>query len=130
MIKIGSNEFDVVLAYGGPLSYVLQNRYNAVMECRRILKENGLSNLIKIDGHALLLGVDIYIIIKLANNFTSSVSPNAFSFFSQWMMNIKNPPAKYFSRKACFIFVLPVPKFWETILTKSSILDKKRYSRL
>jgi SAM-dependent methyltransferase len=34
--------FDVVVAYGGPLSYVFARRDNAVESCRRVLKSGGL----------------------------------------------------------------------------------------
>jgi SAM-dependent methyltransferase len=37
-----ASSFDVVLAYGGPLSYVFERRDDAVASCRRVLKPQGV----------------------------------------------------------------------------------------
>jgi ubiquinone/menaquinone biosynthesis C-methylase UbiE len=40
--EFSESEFDVVLAYGGPLSYALDKRFKAVDEIYRILKKDGI----------------------------------------------------------------------------------------
>lgn len=42
MAVLPGNEFDCVVAYGGPLSYVLDKRDLALAECLRVLKSGGL----------------------------------------------------------------------------------------
>lgn len=42
MAKLEAESFDAVVAYGGPLSYVFEQAPNAVKECSRLLKSNGL----------------------------------------------------------------------------------------
>lgn len=42
MKQLAAESFDVVLVYGGPLSYVLEERDLALQECKRILKRGGL----------------------------------------------------------------------------------------
>lgn len=42
MSKFGDGSFDRVVAYGGPFSYVLDQRDSALAECIRVLKEGGL----------------------------------------------------------------------------------------
>jgi len=39
---VDSQSFDVVVAYGGPLSYVFERRDDAVVSCRRVLRPGGL----------------------------------------------------------------------------------------
>jgi ubiquinone/menaquinone biosynthesis C-methylase UbiE len=39
--QFGNEQFDMVLCYGAPLSYVLENRDRAVAEFNRVLKKNG-----------------------------------------------------------------------------------------
>lgn len=39
---LAAETFDVVVAYGGPLSYVFEKRDQALQECRRVLKPSGL----------------------------------------------------------------------------------------
>ena len=42
MSRFASESFDCVVAYGGPLGYVLDQRDRALAECLRVLKPNGL----------------------------------------------------------------------------------------
>jgi SAM-dependent methyltransferase len=42
MPVFGAAAFDCVVAYGGPFSYVLERRDEALSECRRVLKPEGL----------------------------------------------------------------------------------------
>lgn len=37
-----NEQFDIVVCYGAPLSYVLENREKAILEFNRVLKKNGL----------------------------------------------------------------------------------------
>jgi len=61
MESLPTGEFDCVVAYGGPLSYVMEKRGDALAECIRILKPGGflLSSVISIWGtvHHSLPGV-------------------------------------------------------------------------
>jgi 2-polyprenyl-3-methyl-5-hydroxy-6-metoxy-1,4-benzoquinol methylase len=40
--EMPSSEFDVVVAYGGPLSYALERRFDAALEVSRILNNDGI----------------------------------------------------------------------------------------
>jgi 2-polyprenyl-3-methyl-5-hydroxy-6-metoxy-1,4-benzoquinol methylase len=42
MNRFGSESFDAVVAYGGPLSYVLDKRDAALHKCIRVLKDDGM----------------------------------------------------------------------------------------
>jgi 2-polyprenyl-3-methyl-5-hydroxy-6-metoxy-1,4-benzoquinol methylase len=42
MSTLATGDFDAVVAYGGPLSYVLEQRDVALQECLRVLKPDGL----------------------------------------------------------------------------------------
>ena len=42
MAELETESFDAVVAYGGPLSYVFEHAHDAIRECSRILKLNGL----------------------------------------------------------------------------------------
>jgi ubiquinone/menaquinone biosynthesis C-methylase UbiE len=42
MPEFSSDEFDCVVAYGGPLSYVLERRQQALVECCRVLHPGGI----------------------------------------------------------------------------------------
>ena len=42
MSALPTDDFDAVVAYGGPLSYVLEHRDLALQECLRVLKPDGL----------------------------------------------------------------------------------------
>lgn len=61
MESLPTGEFDCVVVYGGPLSYVMEKRGDAVTECIRVLKPGGylLSSVMSIWGtvHRSLTGV-------------------------------------------------------------------------
>jgi 2-polyprenyl-3-methyl-5-hydroxy-6-metoxy-1,4-benzoquinol methylase len=42
MAGLKSESFDALVAYGGPLSYVFESAHDALRECSRLLKPNGL----------------------------------------------------------------------------------------
>lgn len=45
MSRLGNEDYDVVVCYGGPLSYVFENRDNALREIMRVLKPSGIAML-------------------------------------------------------------------------------------
>ncbi len=40
--QFSNEQFDIVVCYGAPLSYVLENREKAILEFKRVLKNNGM----------------------------------------------------------------------------------------
>jgi SAM-dependent methyltransferase len=75
--------FDCVVAYGGPLSYVLDQRVTAVQECERVLRRNGrfLASVMSLWGsaHNALRGV---LAVPAASNqritTTGDITPDTF----------------------------------------------------
>ena len=83
MEQFAPGTFDVVVAYGGPLSYVLNERDIALNECLRVLKQSGmfLMSVMSLWGSAHrhlngVLGIPVEINQKITK--TGDISPETF----------------------------------------------------
>lgn len=90
MAQFASDTFDCVVAYGGPLSYVLDKRDFALQECSRILKSGGvlLASVMSLWGSAHLR-LDGVLAIPVENNqkitATGDVVPGSFEGSKHFM---------------------------------------------